>query len=247
MATRNNFQTNQETMEWIDRYLLEQLDQDELRQFHKQMEEDIDFRTLVMNQKQEMEVVEEYNLRQSMETYHKEISEEGRFKKFSPKSWAIAASILLLASFSLWTIYNKDTSSDAQKIFSDNFKPDPGLPTTMGKTTDYEFYLGMVSYKQKKYAEAISQWEPLYAAAPQNDTITYFLGVAHLAIGDTHQAEKYLEISSGKKDVAFKEESDYYLALTYLKENKIKEAKELLKLSSYPVNIKLLEQIEKLE
>ena len=117
----------------------------------------------------------------------------------------------------------------------------------MGKTTDYEFYLGMVSYKQKKYAEAISQWEPLYAAAPQNDTFTYFLGVANLAKGDTQQAERYLELSKNKKDAAFKEETDYYLALTYLKENKVEKAKEVLKNSTYPAHIKLLEQIERLK
>ena len=247
MTTDNTFFKEQETMELIDRYLLEQLDQEELRQFHERMEQDLEFRTLVMEQRQQMEAVEEYNLRESITSFHDEISQEKKSIKTLPKWWAIAASILLLVGISLLMVLKMDQENSAQKIFAENFKPDPGLPTTMGKNSDYEFYSGMVSYKQKKYAEAISQWEPLYEAAPQNDTFTYFLGVAHLAHGDTQQAEKYLELSSDKKDTAFKEETDYYLALTYLKENKVKEAKKVLKNSSYPPNIKLLEQIEHLD
>lgn len=245
MTTENTFSNNQETMELIDRFLLEQLEQDELQQFHDRMEQDLGFRTLVLEQRQQKEAVEEYNIRKSIDSFHEEISQEKKLKRALPKWWAIAASILLLIGISLWTVINNENS--AGKIYAKNFKPDPGLPTTMGQTSDYEFYTGMVSYKQKKYSEAIAQWEPLYSAAPQNDTFTYFLGVAHLADGDTEKAEKYLELSSDKKDGVFKEETDYYLALTYLKENKIKEAIKVLKSSPYPTNIKLLEEIEALK
>lgn len=247
MATNNNFEKDQATMEMIDRYLLEQLDQKELQQFHKQMEQDLNFRTLVLEQKQQMEAVEEFCLRQSMIKYGDELSQEKSSKKALPKWWAIAASGLVLIAFSLWVLLQETKATSAQQIFAENFTPDPGLPTTMGTSSDYEFYSGMVSYKQKKYDEAISQWAPLYAANPQNDTLTYFLGVANLAKGNTEQAEKYLEISLYRDDAAFPGETNYYLALTYLKEDKVKDAKEILKNSTYPKSIELFEQVKNLE
>lgn len=245
MTTYSAFSKDQETMELIDRYLLDQLDQNELNQFYERMEQNSDFRKLVMEQKQEMLAVEEYSLKRSMDSFHEEVLHDKTSKRGNPKWWTIAASILILIGISLWTIFNSNTS--AEKIFANNFRPDPGLPTTMGKTRDYEFYSGMVSYKQKKYTEAISLWKPLHIANPKNDTFTYFLGVAHLADGNTRQAAEYLQLSKDREESAFKEETSYYLALAYLKQNKVKEAKEVLKNSSNPANIKLLEDIESLK
>lgn len=245
MTTYSAFSNDQETMELIDRYLLDQLDQNELIRFHEQMEQNSDFRKLVLEQKQEMLAVEEFSLRRSMNSFHDEALRDMTSKRANPKWWALAASILILIGISLWTVFSSNTPSE--KIFANNFRPDPGLPTTMGKTTDYEFYSGMVSYKQKKYTEAISLWKPLHKSNPTNDTFTYFIGVAYLADGDIRRATEYLQLSNDKKESAFKEETSYYLALAYLKENKVKEAKEVLKYSSSPANSKLLKDIESLK
>jgi len=245
MITNSTFSNDQETMELIDRYLLEQLDEIELKQFQDRMEQDFNLRSLVLDQKQEMRAVEDYSLNQTMNSFHEEALREKITKKRNPKWWALAASVLILIGILIWTVFN--TGPSAENIFANNFKPDPGLPTVMGKTTGYEFYSGMVSYKQKKYAEAISLWQPLHIANPKNDTFTYFIGVAHLAEGEIQQAKKLLHLSNDKKESAFKGETRYYLALAYLKENKVEDAKEILKNSTSPDNIKLLEEINTLK
>ncbi len=245
MKTNNTFSDDEALMELIDGYLMGKLSAKELDQFHKRMEKDSAFRKTVMEHKEQMEAVEICGLKDAMDTYHEEVMEERLAKRIYSNWMAIAASIVLILGVSLWFLLS--TGNSAQKVFADNFSPDPGLPTTMGNSSKYEFYSGMVSYKQADYGEAILQWEPLYAANPQNDTVVYFLGVAHLANGNPKQAEKYLELSHSLVDKAFPEETNYYLALTYLKENKVRMAKNILKNSSYPSSVALLKQINSIK
>ena len=116
----------------------------------------------------------------------------------------------------------------------------------MGTSSNYEFYYGMVNYKRKEYAEAILRWETLYAANPENDTLVYFLGVANLAKGNARQAEKYLQSAKEKTESTFYEDAQYYLALAFLRENKIKEAKEALAKSTSQASFELLKEIKAL-
>src|SRR5690606_33860375 len=151
-------------------------------------------------------------------------------------SWfALAASFLILIGVSSWAILISRNSSNI--VFAENFKPDPGLPTTMGTSSNYEFYYGMVSYKRKEYGDAILRWESLYAANPENDTVVYFLGVANLANGNARQAKKYLQLGKEMTQSVFHEDIQYYLALSFLKENRIEEAIETLENSEFPKSI----------
>jgi hypothetical protein len=244
MDPDNQILNNQENQELIDAYLLGNLDTDELAEFNERMSLYPDFRFMVAEQKAMMQSVEEFNLQNSLDDFHAEIKEEPQ-KKWLSREWlALAASILVLISVSIWAILNGGNSPE--KVFASNFKPDPGLPTTMGAASDYDFYYGMVNYKRKEYAEAINRWEPLYAANPENDTVVYFLGVANLANGNARQAEKYLQMVKGKTESAFYEETRYYLALSLLKEHKIEEAKSILEKSESSPSIVLLKELNDL-
>jgi len=244
MDPNNNIENTQENVDLIDAYLLGNLDSDQLFEFKQRMDLYPDFRLMVNEQKTLMQGIEEGNLRNSLNDFHTEIKDEPH-KKWMSREWlALAASILVLISVSTWAFLNSGNSPE--KVFTSNFKPDPGLPTTMGTASDYEFYYGMVNYKRKEYAEAINRWEPLYAANPENDTVVYFLGVANLAQGKARQAEKYLQMIREKTESVFYEEIRYYLALSLLKENKIEEAKNVLEQSESSANIVLLKELKTL-
>lgn len=242
MEPNKEIENNQENQELIDTYLLGELDAAALADFNYRMKIYPDFRLMVEEQRLLFKSVEEYNLKNSLDEYHADIVEEPEKKSLSPSWLAIAASIVVLIGVATWSIFNSGNS--AEKVFAANFKPDPGLPTTMGTSSEYEFYYGMVNYKRKEYSEAISRWEPIYGANPENDTLVYFLGVANLANGNPRQAKKYLQKANEKKESAFYEDSKYYLALSLLKENKIEEAMETLQNSSSSANISLLQQIK---
>jgi len=244
MNPNNQIENNQENAELIDAYLLGSLDSDELAEFEERMNLFPDLRQLVKEQKTLMQSVEETNLKDSLNDFHSEIK-QGPEKKGMSRGWlALAASFLVLISVSIWAVLNSGNSPE--KVFSANFKPDPGLPTTMGTASDYEFYYGMVNYKRKEYAEAINRWESLYAANPENDTVVYFLGVANLANGNPRQAEKYLKLAKKKTNSVFYKEVNYYLALSLLKENKIEEAKTVLEKSESSASKVLLKEINDL-
>lgn len=244
MNPTNNPLNSQDTQDLIDAYLLGRLDENQLQDFNKRLLTDLHFRKTLEAQEEIAGVVEEYNLRKSLDAYHSEIKEEPVKKWLNPGVFALAASILILIGVSAWALFY--TGNSSQKLFSKTFQPDPGLPTTMGTASQYEFYYGMVSYKRKEYSEAIARWEPLYAANPRNDTLIYFLGVANLANGNARQAENYLKIANENTKSAFYEDIQYYLALAYLKENKIEEAKKVLSESNSLAASKLLKEIKKL-
>ncbi|HET8804075.1 MAG TPA: CDC27 family protein [Aequorivita sp.] len=244
MEPNKKIESNQETQERIDAYLMGKLDEAALADFETQMRLFPDFRVNVNEQRILLKSVEEYNLKNSLEEYHTEIENVPEKKGINLGWLALAASFLVLLSVSTWAILNSGNSPE--KVFAANFKPDPGLPTTMGTSSEYEFYYGMVNYKRKEYAEAISRWEPIYGANPENDTLVYFLGVANLANGNARQARKYLQMAKKKTESTFYEDAKYYLALSLLKENKIEEAMETLENSSSSANISLLQQLNDL-
>ncbi|PHR13688.1 MAG: hypothetical protein COA40_03805 [Aequorivita sp.] len=244
MNPNNPIENNQENAELIDAYLLGSLDSDELAEFEERMNLFPDLRQMVKDQKTLMQSVEETNLKDSLDDFHSEIKEDPEKKGMSRGWLALAASFLILISVSIWAVLNSGNSPE--KVFAANFKPDPGLPTTMGTASDYEFYYGMVNYKRKEYAEAINRWESLYAANPENDTVVYFLGVANLANGNPRQAEKYLQLAKKKTNSVFYEEVNYYLALSLLKENKIEEAKTVLEKSESSASKVLFKELNDL-
>ncbi|WP_310991665.1 tetratricopeptide repeat protein [Aequorivita marina] len=244
MNSNKDSYNNQETHELIDKYLLDELDDTALENFNKRLTHDLDFQKAVKAQKTIFTAAEEHNLRKSLDDYHASIIEKPKRKWLTPGLLALAASILLLISVSLWAVFY--TGSSTQQVFADNFRPDPGLPTKMGSASQYEFYYGMVSYKRKEYSEAIARWEPLYAANPTNDTLVYFLGVANLANDNARQAENYLKLAYKKTESAFFEDILYYLALTYIKEDKITEAKKVLSKGTTTSAATLQEQLKKL-
>lgn len=244
MNQSNNILNTQEIQELIDSYLLGKLNNAQQDSFDERLKADSEFLKMYKEQKAIAGIIEEYNLKKSLDEYHSEIKDEPEKKWLTPGLFALAASLLLLIGVSSWAIFY--TGNSSQKLFSENFRPDPGLPTTMGTVSQYEFYYGMVSYKRKEYNEAILRWEPLYAADPKNDTLVYFLGVANLANGNARQAENYLKLANENPESAFFQDILYYLALAYLKENKIEEAKEILAETNSSAGIELLKQIRKL-
>ncbi len=239
----NNIKYNQEDLELIDAYFLGNLDSDELAEFKERKRKYPKFTQLVKEQKDLIDGIEEISLKNKLDDFHEsaESSSDGNWR--SRGKWALAASLLVLISVCGWALLDRNS---ADRVFATNFKPDPGLPTTMGAYSNYDFYYGMVNYKRKEYAEAISKWEPLYAANAQNDTLTYFLGVANLANGNSRQAEKYLQLAKKDTGSIFSEEIRFYLALALLKKHNIAEAKTVLNGNNFPANIALLKDLESL-
>jgi tetratricopeptide (TPR) repeat protein len=157
------------------------------------------------------------------------------------KPLAMAASITLILGFFLW--YFVLLFPTHEKLFHAYYQPDPGLPTTMSNTAAYAFDRGMVDYKTGNYPAAITRWEGLIAEKPQNDTLNYFLGNAHLGLGNTEKAIGYLEIVVQKGKGPFVQDAAWYMALAYLSTGRVQEAREVLDKSTHPQKEVLMEKL----
>lgn len=215
---------------------------EELKAFETQLDNDPDFKIQVNDIITLLTGIEAQSLKEQLDEFHKDISKQNSQKK-SPKIYhlqfrkLVAAATIIIALGSFW-FFNQNPN---EKLYSKYFTPDPGLPTTMSSSSDFEFYDAMVNYKQGDYKTAIQKWETL---SSKNDTINYFLGVAYLADKNEANAIPFLEQSIQNKAFPLISDAYYYLGLAHLKEGKIALAKENLQKSSVENSKALLFELE---
>ncbi len=157
-----------------------------------------------------------------------EIKADKKVFNLNFKHMSIAASVVLLLG-SVWFFNQKKSNST---LFDKYYIEDRGLETNMGETNNYTFDDAMVDYKHGKYDKAIEKWNLLQKNQPKNDTLNYFLGVAHLANKDADKAIKFLETTANNSESTFLNEANFYLGLSYLKLDKTDLAIETLQKSN---------------
>lgn len=226
---------SEEVLETIERYLNGNLSSQELKDFNRLMNLDEDFRQQVEDVRTMLFGIEAQSLKEQLNEFHEELpktkivkrspEERVRFLKYSRIA---AAAALVIALGSIWFF----STPHNEKLYAKYFTPDPGLPTTMSTTNNFDFYDAMVNYKHGDYQDAIAKWKVLSEKKPENDTINYFLGVAYLANKNATEAIPFLENAAEAPDsFTFLNDTYYYLGLAYLKEGNIELAKKNLSLS----------------
>lgn len=244
----------QEEHDRIEKYILGQLEIAEKEAFEVKLQASPELQVLVEDHKALLDAIEEQSLIENMEQIHQEAfvnssASEGK-KTYSlwNMNWVkygIAASVSALV---LWGGYTLLTTGEAgsrkqttdQELFASYFTPDPGLPTTMSSTDNFTFFEAMVFYKQGAYANAIAQWEPLLDKKPENDTLNYFIGVAHLANNNENEAITFLQWATEKENSQFLSDAYYYLGLSYLKKGNQENAIRFFKRSEHKKSKELL-------
>jgi thioredoxin-like negative regulator of GroEL len=122
--------------------------------------------------------------------------------------------------------------NEEAQLFSEAFFPDPGLPTRMSETQNYNFYDAMVDYKMEKYEVALQKWENVKEGIGA-DTLQFYQGMALLNLGKNEEAKSKLSEVPQSSD--FKNLADWYLVSLYIKSGKFSEAKALM--GKIPSNI----------
>lgn len=244
MEDNNNI--SQELLETIERYINGSMEQQELNDFNQLLELDDAFKAKVEDIKTMLLGIESQSLKEQLDDYHKEIPKtitqtpnDNKVKLLNFNKIAVAAAIIIAVG-SIWFF----STPRNEKLYAKYFKPDPGLPTTMSSTDNFDFYDAMVNYKHGDYKMAINKWQILLEKEPENDTLNYFLGVAHLADKDVIDAIPYLERTVKSKDsFALINDAHYYLGLAYLKKGNIGLAKKYFSLSKTDVARELISKL----
>ncbi|WP_456437981.1 tetratricopeptide repeat protein [Psychroserpens sp.] len=243
METNSNI--SQEQLETIERYINGTMSPEELKAFETQLEDNPDFKIQVNDIITLLTGIETQSLKEQLDEFHKDIQKQPSQKK-SPKIYylqfrkLVAAASIIIALGSFW-FYNQNSTD---RLYSKYFTPDPGLPTTMSGNSNYEFYDAMVNYKQGDYKTAIEKWDVLKTKTPNNDTLNYFLGVAHLANENEVNAISFLEKTIQNKAFPLVNDAYFYLGLAHLKEDNIELAKENFKKSTTENSKAILSELE---
>lgn len=249
MSFNNNI--SEEEFESIEQYLLNTLSDSENAAFEQRLITETDLRQKVEDVKALLHSVELEALKENLNRFHADLiqtpnsskSHENTFSRSLPwyRTYAVAASVILILGLSSLWYFNQSNSA---QLYDSYFSPDPGLPTTMSTQSNYEFYEAMVYYKQGDYTSAIQKWNTILESKSKNDTLNYFLGVAHLADNNETKAIQYLKpLASSSVESTFKNDTYHYLALAYLKSGNIELAKKYLTFSTLDNSKALLSEL----
>ena len=217
---------SQEKQEEFEKYLLGNMHPEQETLFQQKLEANTELYAQFNEFKTLFSIIEEDGLRNALDDFHKDFEKKSTSKKSIFNRYNIAAGVAVLISLGFWFL-NQPTQGE--KLFEEYFSPDPGLPTVMGSNNNYDFYEAMVDYKQGHYDVAIRKWKKLLVQKPENDTLNYFLGVAHLANDNPEVAISFLEYVNQLENSEFKKDNLFFLGMSYLKKGETGTAIKILK------------------
>ncbi|MFN3996391.1 tetratricopeptide repeat protein [Algoriphagus sp.] len=225
----NNYrpEISQEEFEEIENYLLKNLSLAQQEDFEKRMESDSVLREEVILQQKLLTAVELGSFAKGVKDVK---PSEAKIRKiYNNKVWVVAAVFVGVVLFSfLGYLFLRETNSTELDLYSAYFYADPGLPVVMSSSENYEFYDGMVSYKEGNYEEAIAIWSLLPDLKLNSDTLRYYLGVAHMNLNQFEEAADYLGWVTSDPQSEFQTKAIWYRALINIRQNEINQAIELL-------------------
>jgi len=244
---KQNIDKNQKDFEAIEKYVLKQLSPEELVEFERRIETNPEFSHQVKEVEILIKASQEAGLRSRMDAFHEDLTAEKtkiptlKSSPFISKRYLLAAAVALLFVSGIWFLLRNP--QETPETFAQFYQLDPGLITRMSIGESYEFNRAMVDYKSGKYDAAIQIWGELHQMNPENDSLSYFLGSAHLAKLEPKQAIPYFQIILPQQESAFYEDCLWYLSLAYLLDGDREQALEYLDKSKHPDKEKLSAQL----
>ncbi|PPK99165.1 hypothetical protein [Parapedobacter indicus] len=231
---------------YISDYLNGALDASAQRAFEERLHRDPLFKQKVDEVRWLLVGVREANLAEQLDSFHAVLpgnkEEVTHTKAFRRQMTWLAAAILVFGIVGAWLFWSRQTPE--QRLFSQYYRADPGLPTLMGPSDDYAFEEAMVDYKTGNFRKAIDKWRPLLADGRENDTLNYFIGVAYLAANEPDSATMFLDHVVGISASAFRSDAHWYKALALLKQGQSEAALKALRHTEHPAKDALLHAIK---
>jgi len=225
--------------ERIEAYLLNTMDASARAAFERELEASETLRNEVDLQRRLTAAVEIFS-----DAGEQQYRDPVVVKKASHIIWYAAAAV---AAILITWFYLNNSAPSPDKIYARYFIPDAGLPVVMSSVNEnYDFYDGMISYKEEDYNKAIEIWKNIYRENATNDTVQYFIGVAYLNNNDRNAIDYLLPVAENDNS-RWQSKAIWYLALAYVKYGRKEEAVTWLKkLNGDERAIQLEKDIEKI-
>jgi TolA-binding protein len=94
------------------------------------------------------------------------------------------------------------------------------------------FHKAMDNYARGDYAHAIPGLRSAVKASPRTPRFSFYLGACYLLTGETDLSIATLRRTASLGDLTYSEQSHFYLAKAYLKQKKVAEAENELRITT---------------
>ncbi|MCR9101102.1 MAG: hypothetical protein NXI25_14170 [bacterium] len=219
---------NQYTFEDIEAYLAGEQTEEERRAFEADLGDDSRLQEAVEKHRLAHQLTSAYaaertrgQVAEAFNAYRKQKS--GRV--IPMRRWAAAAAaVLVLLAAGYWMVSSPQQSASA--LATSYFEPYPDRVTTMGSDAD-ALTEAMAAYNTGRYEDALTRFGALPEGTLQVELLNLYTGTAALQSGQLDLAEQALA-QTARSATAYAPAGKWYLALTYLKQEKTELAKPLL-------------------
>lgn len=216
-------------LELIERYIQNKVNDEERDQVRRLMDTDADFKAELTFQLELREAVvreESSRLKQRLQSLEQQAGrQEGGVRMFSVL-WKVAA-VLVVGLGLLW-FFNKP--ADWGELYANNFEPYPNIVAPVVRdvqATGSDIEQAFRHYDSRAYADAAAAFDVLRAT----DTVgfaDFYYAISLMAQGQTATAVQVLENPDWETPENYQSQTDWYLALGYLKLQNREKAVEYL-------------------
>lgn len=228
------------TSELLVQYLDGELTGSEKDNLEKQLQADASLKAELESLQLAREAVRSYGLKEQVAGVHRQMMDElqtpvvkiNSTRRIFRFTMAVAASVLLV--FLSITAYNFFTLSP-NKLFADNYHSFELSTVRDGNTTET---LIEKAYKEKNYNEVVSLGSKINGI----EEVSFLTAMSYLELNNNAKAiesfKEALVLNPGVKPSLWKDESEYYLALTYIRNKDYDLALDLLnKIQVDPIHL----------
>jgi tetratricopeptide (TPR) repeat protein len=213
--------------EQVEKYLQGEMSKEESLAFELEMQKNEELKSLTEQTKQAMEAISLASLKSKMRQIEERLEREKiKTKKQSYLQWAAAAAILLLISIPLVIKITADEPL-GNTLYAELYVKDPGTPTLMDQSLDYEFDDAMIDYKLGEYVQAIQKFQIVHRNHPENELAQLYLGLSYMANNEFRKATTLWQSWKPESEAVI-QKHQWYLALIYIKTGDYDRASAIL-------------------
>jgi len=215
----------------IDQYLSKQLEGQALSEFQAKLESDVEFKKEVETQAFLHRGVNKFG-EDEMRAKLKKIRAEvlapaakvvplGGKKKTRPiLRWSLAATVALALGAAIYLIATWENVS-ATDLYASYYEPfGETVNVRNASATDIANQASQL-YKTKNYEEALPLFQEVLEAEPTNAEVQIAIGICQLELG---RLEKATQSFSAVNNALYKDQAQWFLAMTFLKQSDIENA-----------------------
>lgn len=205
----------------IDKYIQKKVSVEELEKIKQLMEKDADFKeeiTFQLELRQAVKREESQKLKQRLQRLEK----GKKSKRFFSTIWKVAA-VFVVGLGLLWFF---NMSPDYEKIYSENFEPYPNIvtPTVRGvHISKHEVEKAFRYYDSRDYAKAAAVFKQVYDR-DKTGYANFYYAISLMADQQIENAIEALKNPDWEIPEKYQDQTDWYLALGYLKIKNKEEA-----------------------